>query len=387
MLAPRAGQPTYRASPRVRAVTASALGGTVGAEHAERLPGEQLGRSDGSPGQAFTVGHAPVLPRQAGEVVEVDDGRTTTWTEVEDFSGSGPEDRHVVWDSSTGTVRFGPRIRYPDGSVRQHGAIPRDGAWVKVTGYRTGGGRAANVGPETLTVLRTSLPYVTGVVNLSPARGGVDAESVEEAKQRAPLTLRTGRRAVTADDYERLTLEASTEVARARCRSADRGNGAVRVLVVPRVRGEVVGHTLDDYALTPTLSDAITRHLDVHRIVGTAVEIGTPYYQGVSVVALVHAEPGRPPALVQQRAVEAISRFVNPLVGGPDGTGWPFEADLNGAAVTQLLEAVEGVARVEETLLFEYDLRSGRRLGTAKEVVRLDRQSLFLSAAPQVVVR
>ncbi|MDQ6522156.1 putative baseplate assembly protein [Nocardioides sp. LHD-245] len=388
LLAPSAGEPTYRASPRVRAVSAAAMGGTVTAEHAERFPAEQLGRSDGSPGQAFAAGHAPVLPRRADEVVEVVDGdESARWTEVPDFSSSGPEDRHVVWDDSTGTVRFGPRIRYPDGSIRQHGAIPRDGTWIRLSGYRSGGGRAANVGVRTLTVMRSSVPYVSGVVNLAPARGGVDAESVAEAKERAPLTLRTGQRAVTADDYERLTLESSIEVARARCQSAQRGNGAVQLLIVPRVRGEVTQHTLDDYALTPTLTETVSRHLDRHRIVGTAVEIGTPYYQGVSVVALVHGEPGRPPALVQQRAVEAISRFVNPLVGGTDGTGWPFDSDLNGAALTQLLESVEGIARVEETLLYEYDLRTGRRLGAAKEVIRLDRRSLFLAAAPQVIVR
>jgi hypothetical protein len=133
--------------------------------------------------------------------------------------------------------------------------------------------------------------------------------------------------------------------------------------------------------------ETITSHLDRHRIVGTAIEVGTPYYQGISVVALVHGDPGRPPALVQQRAVDALSRYLNPLVGGADGTGWPFDADVNAATLTQLLEAVEGVDRVEEVLLYEYDLRTGRRLGSAKDVLRLDRQSLFLSGQHRVVVR
>jgi hypothetical protein len=90
---------------------------------------------------------------------------------------------------------------------------------------------------------------------------------------------------------------------------------------------------------------------------------------------------------VRQRAIHALTRYINPLTGGPDGTGWPFDADLNAAVVTQLLESVDGIERVEEALLFEYDLRTGRRLGAAKDVIRLDRFSLFLSAAHQVVVR
>jgi predicted phage baseplate assembly protein len=292
-----------------------------------------------------------------------------------------------VWDSGTGTVRFGPRVRYPDGTVRQHGVIPRDGAMVAVTGYRHGGGSRGNVGARTLTVPRSSIPFVRGVINLAPATGGVEAETVAEAKVRGPMTLRTGQRAVTAGDYERLALESSAEVARARCLPASRGNGAVRLLIVPRVRGDAAQHRLDDFAIAAPLMRRLSDHLDEHRIVGTAVEVSTPYYQGVSVAALVHTGPGRPTGLVRQRAIDALTRYLNPLTGGPDGTGWPFDADVNGAVIAQLLEAVDGIERVEEALLFEFDLRTGRRLGSAKDVIRLDTHSLFLSAPHQVVVR
>jgi len=388
LLAPRDGQPTYRASPRIQAVDVAALGGFVDAEHAETFAAETIGRSDGSPAQSFAVSRAPVLPRRLDECVRVVDATgATDWAEVEDFAGSGPRSLHYVWDSGTGVIRFGPRVRYPDGKVRQHGEIPRDGAEITVTGYRHGGGGAGNVGARTLTVLRSAVPYVRGAINLAPALGGVDAESVAEAKVRGPLTLRTGQRAVTAGDFERLTLESSAEVARARCLPASRGNGAVRVLVVPHVRLDARAHQLDDFAIGPPLMRRITEHLDEHRLVGTAIEVTTPYYQGVSVVALVHTAPGRPGALVRQRAVETLTRYLNPLVGGPDGTGWPFDTDINSAAVTQLLESVDGVERVEEALLFEYDLRTGRRLASARDVIRLDGHSLFLSAGHQVVVR
>jgi hypothetical protein len=101
----------------------------------------------------------------------------------------------------------------------------------------------------------------------------------------------------------------------------------------------------------------------------------------------VHAGPGRPVELVRQRAVEAITRFINPLTGGSEGAGWPFDADLNAAVITQLLESVEGLERVEEALLFQHDLRNGRRLGGARDVIRLQAHSLFLAAKPQVIVR
>jgi predicted phage baseplate assembly protein len=383
-----ADQPQYQASPQVRRLLVASLGGTVQAEHSQRVSSELLGRSDGSAGQRFRVDHPPILPREEGEHIEVltPDG-VETWEEVTDFSASGPTDRHVTIDSASGTVHFGPRIRYPDGTVRQHGAIPPEGAEVMVAGYRTGGGAIGNVGTATLRQLRTTIPYIDRVTNLMPARGGADAETIENAKHRGPMTLRTGQRAVTAHDFERLTLEASAEVARARCLPSTTPGGPVRVLVVPHIPDPVGELALDDFALSNELVDQIGSHLDERRLVGTRLEIGTPYYQGVTVAALLRSLPGRPAGLVRQRALDALYRFINPLTGGHEGEGWPFDTDLNAASVAQLVEAIDGVDRVEEILFFEYDLRTGTRHGSGRELVRLDAQSLFLSAHHQVVVR
>lgn len=383
-----ADQPHYQASPQVRQLLVASLGGTVQAAHSRRIGAELLGRSDGSAAQRFRVDHAPILPRNEGEHVEIltADG-VEVWTEVDDFADSGPEDRHVAFDAATGEIRFGPRIRYPDGTVRQHGAIPPEGADVMISAYRTGGGAIGNVGSGTLRQMRTTIPYIDRVSNLAPARGGADGETVENAKERGPMTLRTGQRAVTARDFERLTVEASAEVARARCLPSATPGGAVRVLVVPHIANPVGEMALDDFALSNELVDHIGSHLDERRLVGTRVEIGTPYYQGVTVAALIRSLPGRPHGLVRQRALDALYTFINPLTGGPDGLGWPFDTDLNAANVAQLIEAIDGVDRVEEILFFEYDVRTGTRHGGGKELVRLDAQSLFLSAHHQVVVR
>jgi predicted phage baseplate assembly protein len=369
-------------------VRADSLGGTVAAEHATAVGPETLGRSDGSPSQVFTVSRAPVLPRREGEGPRiVTSGHSEAWEEVADFSDSGPADHHFVWDGASGAITFGPSVRFSDGTVSQHGAIPPDGAEIVVDRYRHGGGAAGNVGTDTLTVLRSTVAFIDRVANAAPARGGVDAETVRNAKLRGPLTLRTGQRAVTVRDFERLTLEASAEVARARCLPPREPAGPVRMLVVPHLRRRADEQRLDDFALSDQLVSQIRRHLDERRILGTSVEIGTPYYQGVTVAALLHALPGRPAGLVRQRALDALYQYVNPLLGGVDGAGWPFDTDLNAAPLAQLLEGVEGVERVDEVLLFEYDLRRGGRYGPGRELIKLDRQSLFLSAGHQVVVR
>ncbi|MEY2450512.1 MAG: hypothetical protein QOD92_86 [Acidimicrobiaceae bacterium] len=385
---PTAGQPAYQASPQIRKLRADSLGGTVAAEHAVTVGTETIGRSDGQPGQAFAVDRPPVLPRREGESVRVitSDG-VEEWTEVDDFTASGPEDSHFTWDGATGAIRFGPRVRYPNGTLRQHGAIPRDGSEIVVTTYRHGGGAAGNVGAGTLAVLRTTIPFVDRVSNLGPATGGVDAETVENAKLRGPMTLRTGSRAVTARDYERLTLASSVEVARARCLPPVEPSGPVRLLIVPHVRRAPELQELDDFALAEPLVARISEHIDERRVLGTTVEVGAPYYQGVSVAALLKAQPGRPVTLVRQRAVDMLYRYINPLVGGTEADGWPFDTDINAAPIAQMLEGIEGVDRVEEVLLFEHDLRTGRRYGVGKELIKLDAHSLFLSARHQIVVR
>jgi predicted phage baseplate assembly protein len=243
------------------------------------------------------------------------------------------------------------------------------------------------VGASTLSTLRTTIPFVDRIVNHAPAVGGVDAETVENAKVRGPLSIRTGERAVTAGDFERLTLESSAEVARVRCLPPKTPSDPVRLLVVPQVRKSFAEESLDDFAVDDDLMACISGHLDSRRLLGAAIEVGTPYYQGVSVAALLQALPGRPATLIRDRALDLLQRFIHPLQGGVEGRGWPFDTDLNAATLAQLLEGVDGVDRVEEVLLFEFDLRTGQRSGAGRELIRLAPDSLFLSAGHQVVVR
>jgi predicted phage baseplate assembly protein len=382
------GQPAYRTSPQIRSAEAISIGGTVGAEHSNLVADEILGASTGKADQVFALNNRPILPRRDHEIITVTtETGTQEWEEVDSFIRSGPDDRHYVLDSSTGEVRFGPLIRYPDGSQRQHGLVPPENAQIAITTYRWGGGSLGNVGTGTLTGLRASIPYVDGVSNLTPARGGVDPETVANAKRRGPHSIRSGFRAVTASDFERLAGEADAGIARSRCLSPVESGDPIRLLVVPKIEEPPEMLQIDDFALPDTMVARIGEYLDERRILGSKIEIGTPYYQGVTIAALLAARPGRPINLLRDRAMAALYRYLNPLTGGPDGHGWPFEADLNAANVFQLLETIDGVERVDEVLFFEYDLRNHVRVGFGKELVKLGADSLFLSTNHQVVVR
>ncbi len=383
------GQPSYNASPQIRTVLAACVGGTVEAEHSEIAPRRILGTSSGRPDQYFDVEMTPVLARTSEEYVFTADadGNETRWGEVDDFVSSTPDDRHITWDSTTGRISFGPLIRYPDGTSRQHGATPPEAVRVGVAGYRFGGGAAGNVGPGSLSALRSTLPYVSRVENLAAAIGGVDAETISNAKQRGPQTLRAGSRAVTAADYERLAPFADAAIARVRCLPPAVDGRPVQLLLVPAVKVSPLETKLDDFALPEGMVDRVSTYLDSRRVLGTTVEIGTPYYQGISVAALLAARPGRPATLVRERALAVLYQFINPVTGGAEGKGWGFDDDINVATLYQLLEGVEGVERIDELLLFEYDVRNGHRIGVGREQVKLERNSLFMSAAHKVVVR
>lgn len=217
--APRPGTPGYSDSPRILALDVESLGGLVAASHATRIEREVIGTSDGTPGQQFQLGNVPVLPRGPGEYLEIEreDGVFEPWVEVPDFSASSESDPHYTLENVSGIVTLGPRIRASSGREQQYGMVPMAGRSLRFTRYWTGGGVEGNVGANTITILKSGIPYVAWVNNFTPAMGGTDSEDLEHAKMRGPRTLRTHERAVTPEDFEILALQASSAVARARC--------------------------------------------------------------------------------------------------------------------------------------------------------------------------
>lgn len=184
----------YTETPRIRSIQAMTVAGTTGIIHAETVANEMIGTSDGTPGQRFALARKPVIGWVgSGEsVLEVSrtDRTTTSWTAVGDFSDSGPDDEHFRLNEGAGEVEFGPAVRQPDGSIRQYGAVPPARATLVLSAYRIGGGRSGNLAREQIRVLKTSVPYVTGVQNRHPTVGGVDGETMPNARKRGPLQLR-----------------------------------------------------------------------------------------------------------------------------------------------------------------------------------------------------
>ena len=366
---PDEGQPRYTGPPAVRRLSACTVGGTVIALHAELVEQEELGTSDGVPGQSFPLARTPVLAGTAGCAVEVSstDG-WQAWTQVDDFADSRKEDPHFLLDACSGLVIFGPAVREPGGALRQYGAVPPTGRTVRIRRYATGGGRGGNVTAGAIRTLKSSVPFVASVENRYPAQGGVDGETLEEAKVRGPLLLRTRGRAVTAEDYEVFARHAAPEAARVHCVPAGEG-GAVRVLVVPAAASVDGRIRFENLVPDPGTLGRVAEALDEVRLIGVRVSVEPPLYRGITVVARLVARPRVNLDRLREAARRYVYEFLNPLPGGgPDQRGWPFGRPVLTGDIFGLLQRVNGVDLVEDVRLFSADPVTGKRGDEARRI-------------------
>jgi predicted phage baseplate assembly protein len=386
-----ADQPEYAATPQIAALRAFTIGGTVGIVHAETIHDEVLGVSDGTPGQRFALQRRPVLSADRPAVLQVSDDAAgwTDWLPVGDFALSTDDDRHYRLDSVAGEVEIGPAVRQPDGGLRQYGGIPPKGSTLRMSAYRVGGGSGGNIAHGQIRVLKTSVPYVARVENRGAASGGVEGETVENAKLRGPLELRASGRAVTAEDFEELARTAAPDAARVRCVAAseERGAPAVRLLIVPKVTPSSQGVLLDEGLRRPPteLLTRIAAYLDARRLVGTRLLVAPPEYHGITVVARLSARAPEQIDDARRAAVRALNDYLSPLTGGPGRTGWPFGRPVQAFEVSAVLASVPGIATVDEVLLFPADLATGRR-GESTSRLDIGKDALVLSYGHQVRV-
>ena len=385
---PVEGQPVYSASPNIKSLAAITIGGTVDAVNAEIVHEEEVGVSEGVSGQRFPLKRGPVVPGDGAPMLEVTGGEGwDEWTHVSDFAGSGPDDRHFVLDPSTGAVHLGPAVRLADGVLRRYGAVPPKGAHLRVREYRIGGGRKGNVAPRALSVLKSSIPFVSRVENRRPARGGVDGEDIENAKVRGPIRLRARGRAVTTEDYEQLARDAAPDVARVRAVAAGDGAdaGSVRVLIVPSAVGEQGRLRFDQLVPGADTLQRITDRLEESRVIGTRAIVEPPVYRGITVVAKLKARPRVNPTRLQEEALAALYEYFHPITGGPDGTGWPFGRPVSVGEIYSVLQAIRGTEVVEDARLFGADPVTGQR-GQQTQRLELETHALVFSYEHQVLV-
>jgi predicted phage baseplate assembly protein len=380
-------QPVYSASPLVSSISVHSIGVTTMARHASVVAEELLGVSDGSHGQTFALDRHPVVKLPSALLEVSSEGGWMPWTEVSHFADSGPFDHHFVLDAAGGEVMFGPAVREPDGSLKQHGAVPGKGSTIRYSKFGIGGGTAGNINRGAIQVLVSSFPGVDRVENREAGVGGQDGETLEEAKRRGPLMLRSRGRAVTAEDFEELARGAAPDAARVRCVPAGVDGpdaGAVRMLVVPQAASDAGRLPFERLVPPEAMLRAVAEELDRKRLVGTRISVEPPVYQGLTVVARVMVKAGFSKIRVQADAITALHGYFHPISGGPDGGGWPFGRAILLGEVYSVLQRVGGLDIVEDARLFGADPITGER-GPSVQRIDLSANALVYSFDHQVL--
>ncbi|MEM1292815.1 MAG: putative baseplate assembly protein [Cyanobacteria bacterium P01_H01_bin.162] len=405
----------YQRSPEITGLSVRTIGGVVSASECIQLSEELIGTSNGKPGQAFQLSRRPILSRRPEEHIEIrlPNGTHEPWQEVPDFGDSTAEDTHYTIDNESGTVQFGPLIREPhqlrqqtqersqvqswgqpvqvrrslttaaiqESSIpavleaadrqaeRQYGKVPPMGTEIYMRAYRTGGGSQGNVQAGRLTVLKSSIPYVKNVTNYVEAAGGRQAESLEEAMIRVPALLRTRETALTPEEFEHKArqFQDGMAVARSHCITAEHLTtpGVIRLLIVPalpnyRRLAFERGLSPAQLQLSTDFQRSLKAHLDQHRALGIRVTLEAPEYIGIKVRARIYLLPqySRDRAPIADKIKTALYRFLNPLIGGADGQGWPRGRSVESSDVIALIQQVPEVHSVAQVHLLA--LRSYR---------------------------
>ena len=55
-----------------------------------------------------------------------------------------------------------------------------------------------------------------------------------------------------------------------------------------------------------------------------------------------------------------IRDYLDPLLGGPDGDGWPFGRDLYLSEMQSVVQSIQGVEYAQDVTLYQVDIQTGQ---------------------------
>lgn len=267
-------------------------------------------------------------------------------------------------------------IRFGDD---RYGAQPKEKTQFSAC-YRVGNGIQGNVGADTLKHIVSNDPAIEQVTNPLPASGGLEPESMEDVRQRAPVAFRTQERAVTPEDYARVAEQypnpQHSEVQRAMATFHWTGSWYTVFLTVDRVAGREVDAEFEE---------KLRQHLERYRLAGHDVEIAGPKYVPLKIEMQVSVQPDFFRSNVKTALLQIFSNQTL-----PDGRRGVFHPDNFTFGQTVYLsplytaaQSVAGIASVEITKFQRQGLESRQALDDGKlvlnrlEIARLDNDPNF----------
>ncbi len=252
------------------------------------------------------------------------------WRRVENIEAFGPDDE--VYTLIGDTLQFG------DGG---YGKIPPRGKKISCS-YQKNEGSGGNIGKEA-SWLSEDDPFDFFVENPFEADGGEDAKGIDELFASYDKRLRQIDRAVTAKDHEELALKTPGTVLARAVADVDKSRNRITLTLIPQ--SEIKRPQPSDATL-----EKVHDFLEHRRLLTTKIAVAKPLYAEVSVFVAVHSrsfdEKG-----VKEQIVKRLDRFLHPLYGGKENSGW---IDTKTLYISQLyleLSSIDQIASIDRMMV------------------------------------
>lgn len=286
-------------------------------------------------------------PVPEGGIIEPVEGGSEAWVrwvETPNFLTSGPNSRHYTLDPVSGMLRFGDAV---------NGRLPpalKDNVVMRQA--KTGGGRDAKQAGKAMAVkeLQANLPFVEKVYNVDDAVGGSDAWDPEQLQTFGPQAIKNRGKAISSEDFEWMTLQRFSQLARVKCLPTRAPSGAklafrpgaITVLVLP-----------DSPAAEPRPSRGLLLSIEAYLKENALANLyGSIHAMGPEFVPVSLEVRAKAVNLGESKKIEGlirseIERFLHPTRGGEDGAGWPFGRAIPKSELMACLQRLEGVEYVQ----------------------------------------
>lgn len=232
--------------------------------------------------------------------------------------------------------------------------------------YRTQGGTQGNVEVGEIDILGTDIVGVDSVTNITAFSGGVGRLTLQQIKDRIPLSLKTVAGAVSLTDYADILIANFPQIltAKAAVNSIDTGID-LNVYVLPQA--DSVTNITDNPVLFNTLTDFIERK----KVVGTQflIKDAESIFMLVSLEVYLESDASR--SSVEADIRDQVSALFNLQTGGGDGEGIDFQEIVKVSDLFDVLRDISGVSR--------FEIKKHTVIPRVEEIVSSPNQDFYIS--------
>jgi hypothetical protein len=321
-----------------RSVTAS----QAGSIEVDAIQGVRFTESfvaDGIQNEAFTLIETDIIrdltnpnPELRSPIITVNG---TTYNVVRTLVDSAPNSTDVL------------SKELPDGRTR---LIFGDGIFgrrlvenesVNIT-YRNQGGTIGNVQSGEINTLGTAITNLIGVNNNTPFNGGVDRLTLQQIKDRVPLSLKTIAGAVSLPDFSNILIANYPQVLNSNAAINTVQSGIdLDVYVLPNATS--VTNITDNSVLFNTLTD----YLERRKVVGTTFLIKNAQSVQMLLSIETHLNSDASRSAVEADIRAKVATLFNLQTGGFDGQGVGFAELVRVSDLFEVLRGINGLARFD----------------------------------------